>query len=144
MESMSLSQRERHHEEPDGGSVTTRWLSSTTVETVYTGFVSVKLIQRAEADFRAMLAERPALYRLVDTTAMTTMDPAAKGGIEGIWQRFKQHGGREILFVAKASLVRMQGSVTAMTEGVRIRLFDTRAEALVHLATLSGRASRDP
>jgi hypothetical protein len=126
----------QQHVEPEG-TAATRWLNAVTVETVYRGFVTLKLVQRAEADFMALLQERPVYYRLVDTSAMTGSEPTIKGGVEEIWNRFKAHGGREILFISTAPITKMQGSVAAMHESVRIRFFDTRSKALEYLATLT-------
>src|SRR5262249_4445363 len=100
---MTVRSNERRHEDGRGW-VMTCWLDANTVETIYTGAITPKLVQRAAADFTAMLCERPAHYRLVDSSAMTAMDSASRGCVEEMWQTFKKHGGREILYVGKAPI----------------------------------------
>ena len=133
---MTVRRSERKHED-ERGTVTTRWLNPTTVETTYTGFVTTKLVQLAAADFSAMLRERPAHYRIVDASSMTGIDSAGRGRVEEMWDEFKKLGGREILYIGKAPIDKMKISVVAMNEAMRIQYFDTRAQALAYLATLT-------
>lgn len=136
-----MSDDKRHGGMGGGGTVNTNLIAPNIIESVYKGRVTAEIAESVRSQLEPYL--RPGaggLCWLVNLDGVTGVDLASTDSPTGFYAWFHQNGGDRIAVVIKGATLRMVVSSLAFALGTTVRVFETRASALEHLAIEEGQA----
>ncbi|MCK6588005.1 MAG: hypothetical protein HUU21_18255 [Polyangiaceae bacterium] len=117
-----------------GGRVITRWIADDTIEAFYSGDASAALVEEARRHFWQVAGGRPVRFLLVDSLALTRLDPNAIYIGGRFMNTFKAQGGKMFILVVKLDAIRMMVSSFMFILGIQGRMVRSREEALELIA----------
>jgi hypothetical protein len=115
------------------GEVTTRHLEGSIVETTYRGACTRALVQSVLDVTPEVMHAVPGAHWLLDVTAVTTTEAAARIPGSELIKIFRERGGNEFAVAMTSPGLRMLMSAVGFATGVPLKMFATRDEALVYL-----------
>jgi hypothetical protein len=115
------------------GSVSTRRLKGTMVETTYRGRITAEMADQVRRDILPLLESIKGMDWLIDATHATTFETAPRESTMGVVEAFQRHGGRRIAAVVPRTGIRMVVAALVFATGLPIKVFASRDEALDHL-----------
>jgi hypothetical protein len=119
-----------NHADKTEGEIRVQVLRAGVIESLYTGYVSLRVADEALSRFRSVLKGSLATIWVVDTLGMQGFDPSIARA-SGAWvELFKAQGGRSIIIVSRCSTMKMFISTMAFVTGVPMRVVSTREEML--------------
>lgn len=116
------------------GSITTRYLESNIIETVYQGHIS--LDGTLNRDLELLLKQHPGVDWLVDATGAVGIDAGRRDNAGNAIDLFRKLGGGAIAAVIPNGPIRMVASALSFGFDLRLKIFPNRTDALAHLRKL--------
>lgn len=126
------------------GSVETRHVHGSIVETRYRGFCGEQHVQSVLDAMPRVMDAAPGTLWLVDLTELTDWDTHSRGPGHAIFQLFRARGGKRMAMVIKSPVLRMLVRTVAFAAALPISVFDTNAEALSALMAAAGPDAKQP
>jgi hypothetical protein len=124
--------------EDSWGSVNTKRLEGTIVETTYRGRITAEMANQVRRDVVPLLETIREMDWLLDATSATGLDTAPRESTMGVVEAFQRNGGRRIAAVVPSTGIRMVVAALVFATGLPIRVFATRDEGLEHLRNKTG------
>ena len=110
------------------------------VEIVFEGAVGVDSVEGAVLDFQALQSEAPPHYLIIDGADVTKYDGGVRESGRHLLEKFRQGGGKEVVFVIRSSVLRLLGATVGMMVRLPVRIFSDRDGALDYVRTRLGEA----
>jgi hypothetical protein len=120
------------------GSVSTRRLQGTIVETTYRGRITAEMADQVRRDVAPHLESTRGMDWLVDLSHATSFEPAPRESTMGVVEAFQRNGGRRIAAVVPGTGIRMVAVALVFATGLPAKVFATREEALDYLRDQAG------
>lgn len=120
-------------ERPHHGTVMTRHIEGSIVESCYTGYCSQAAVASVLALAPEVLEKVPSTRWLLDLGGVTAFDAGCRIPGSAILQMFRERGGDRFAVVVRSGALRMTLAAVAFAARLPIKLFDNRMEALVWL-----------
>lgn len=120
-------------ERPQHGTVTTRHIEGSIVESCYTGYCSQAAVASVLALTPNVLEQVPSTRWLLDMGSVSAFDAGCRIPGGEILKMFRERGGDRFAVVVKSGALRMTLAAVAFAARLPIKLFDNRMEALVYL-----------
>lgn len=119
--------------ESPAGSVRTRCVNGSIVETVYAGFLGEELVRSVLDATPLIMKSVPQTHWLLDLTPVTEMDAGARVPGSAILKYFKAHGGRRFAVAMQLPVLRMLVRTVAFGAGLPIKVYEDPVRAMAYL-----------
>jgi len=104
-----------------------------TIELQWRGYVTAPIVEHGRAELARLSQSSPPRFVLHDTLQVTGYDGEVRGPGKQLLLDFRQRGGVLMVAAVESVLIRMLATALGLAAGVPMRLYATRAEALVAL-----------
>ncbi|MFO0591970.1 MAG: hypothetical protein U0441_30770 [Polyangiaceae bacterium] len=128
-------------ERPQHGTVTTKHIEGSIVESCYTGYCSQAAVASVLALTPEVLRDVPSTRWLLDLGGVSSFDAGCRVPGGEILRLFREAGGDRFAVVVKSSALRMTLAAVAFAARLPLKLFDNRMEALSFLRERDARRS---
>lgn len=106
------------------------WFNHDVMEFSYQGKVLLEDLQAMVQKSKQMMEIRVPKVQLVDTLAVTGVPPEIGAVLGELLEHYRVSGGKIIVMVASDQLNEMLGRSMSFSAGIKLELFDNRADAL--------------
>lgn len=114
----------------------TGWLKADVYEVQFTrsGPIDGELLRGILEKSRAELAGKQGIRVVVDTVLVANYSTDVREPASAILALWKSHGLQQLVLVVSSAPIRMIASTLCMIVGLKLKQFETRAEALAYIA----------
>ena len=109
------------------------WFNNDVMEFSYQGKVLLEDLRAMVQKSKQMMEIRVPKVQLVDTLAVTGVPPEIGAVLGELLEHYRVSGGKIIVMVASDQLNEMLGRSMSFSAGIKLELFDNRADALNHV-----------
>lgn len=106
------------------------WFNNDVMEFSYRGKVLLEDLRAMVQKSKQMMEIRVPKVQLVDTLAVTGVPPEIGAVLGELLEHYRLAGGKIIVMVASDQLNEMLGRSMSFSAGIKLELFDNRADAL--------------
>ncbi|MFK8000377.1 MAG: hypothetical protein AB8H86_12315 [Polyangiales bacterium] len=106
------------------------WFNHDVMEFSYQGKVLLEDLRAMVQKSKQMMEIRVPKVQLVDTLAVTGVPPEIGAVLGELLEHYRVSGGKIIVMVASDQLNEMLGRSMSFSAGIKLELFDNRADAL--------------
>lgn len=121
--------------------VDVHWLRPRVMEFIYRGDVTATDLADGVAHYNALTASRVPLAQVVDTLGVTSVPPELRTELGPLLDGYRDRGGRDVVMIAGAAFTAMLGRSMSFGSGLKLSVFDNRADAIAFVERLISEAT---